>query len=239
MHWTEHEGVVYFTVTSDGTDVDGWIKRLDASGFNVRAQEALRKHGFVPTHGVNYEIAIMRHSHYFEGDNYYETVRKKAKLLDFRTPTTEIAFLLRAHLSDQDLHNMGFNTVVVVHDPVRGSSNHPNSLYFLEASRTHDEGRVLWLHGISASGRFVGPDGYAFITRRWNIGDRSGEERDDQVIPDTAMHRKTQGSEMGLFRSIRALLHDCNKNAVDETEKHHSLRHYRCAVCGRSWADPK
>ncbi|MEK7478188.1 MAG: hypothetical protein AAB645_02365, partial [Patescibacteria group bacterium] len=52
--WREQDGVIYFSVTSDGTTGEDWIKRLEGNGFRVGdyAKQVLRSPDFKPTNGV-------------------------------------------------------------------------------------------------------------------------------------------------------------------------------------------
>src|SRR3989338_5485130 len=52
--WHEEDGVIYFSVTSDGTTGEEWIKRLESDGFRIgkHARQILRSLDFKPTNGV-------------------------------------------------------------------------------------------------------------------------------------------------------------------------------------------
>src|SRR5687767_5139046 len=60
--WREEDGVIYFSVTSDGTTGEDWIKRLEGNGFRVRdyAKQVLRSPDFKPTNGVTTEVAVLQ-----------------------------------------------------------------------------------------------------------------------------------------------------------------------------------
>src|SRR3989338_6914714 len=52
--WREEDGVIYFSVTSDGTTGEDWITRLESKGFRVGdyAKQVRRSPDFKPTSGV-------------------------------------------------------------------------------------------------------------------------------------------------------------------------------------------
>src|SRR3989338_3860444 len=56
--WHEHGGVIYFSVTSDGTTGEQWIERLENKGFLLSeyVKSVLRSSDFHPTSGVTTEI---------------------------------------------------------------------------------------------------------------------------------------------------------------------------------------
>src|SRR3989344_110555 len=61
-NWREQDGVIYFSVTSDGTTGPQWIERLEGKGFRLSdyAKSVLRSPDFKPTSGVTTEIAILK-----------------------------------------------------------------------------------------------------------------------------------------------------------------------------------
>src|SRR3989344_4056544 len=60
--WREEDGVIYFSVTSDGMSGGEWIKRLESKGFRVGdyAKNVLRSKDFKPTEGVVTEVAVLK-----------------------------------------------------------------------------------------------------------------------------------------------------------------------------------
>lgn len=60
--WTEKDGVIRFSVTSDGTTGEEWISRLENKNFRVGdyAKSVLRSKDFKPTSGITIFIAVLK-----------------------------------------------------------------------------------------------------------------------------------------------------------------------------------
>src|SRR3989338_6302643 len=60
--WREEDGVIYFSVESDGTTGEDWIKRLEGNGFRVGgyAKQPLRTPSFKPTSGMTTEVPVLK-----------------------------------------------------------------------------------------------------------------------------------------------------------------------------------
>ena len=62
--WTEKDGVIYFSVTSDGTTGEQWIARLEGKGFRLSGytKQVLRSPDFKPTSGITTDVAVLKGS---------------------------------------------------------------------------------------------------------------------------------------------------------------------------------
>ncbi|MDD4607334.1 MAG: hypothetical protein PHS07_03345 [Patescibacteria group bacterium] len=118
--WHERDGIIYFSVASDGTTGEGWIKRLEDQGFNVSdyAQSVLRSPDFKPTKGVTRKIAIIRGTTWDDRDRTTKNIRAKASELGFTTPSGEVACLIRERFSDEEIKAMGLWWIVTMHEPI-------------------------------------------------------------------------------------------------------------------------
>jgi len=61
--WRKEDGVIYFSVTSDGTTGEDWIKRLDGNGFCVGdyAKQVLHSPDFKPLVGLTTQkVAVLK-----------------------------------------------------------------------------------------------------------------------------------------------------------------------------------
>ena len=56
----EKDGVIYLTVTSDGTTGEDWIKILGENNLSKYAKEVLRSKDFQPTTGVIYQVKVLK-----------------------------------------------------------------------------------------------------------------------------------------------------------------------------------
>lgn len=158
--WHEHGGVIYFSVTSDGTSGAQWIERLKAKGFRLStyAESVLRSKEFHPTDGVTTEVAVLKGLLFQDNDRITKNIRAVASTWKLEEPNAEVACLIREMFSDEELEAMGLWWIVAMHDPIKDSDGDPS---LLSASRSVD-GR--WLDAIygSPGGRWSRGSGFAF-----------------------------------------------------------------------------
>jgi hypothetical protein len=91
--WREEDGVIYFTVTSDGTTGEEWVKRLESKGFHVGscAKSVLRSADFKPTSGVTTEVAVFNGLLFEDNER---KIRAEAERRKFEKPNAEVACLI-------------------------------------------------------------------------------------------------------------------------------------------------
>ncbi|MDP3882442.1 MAG: hypothetical protein Q8Q48_00060 [Candidatus Staskawiczbacteria bacterium] len=135
--WRVVEGVVHFTVTSDGTTGPDWIRRLERSRHRLSdyAKDALLSPDFKSTNGVTTKIAVLPGKWFFKEEDratasrIRDGARQRWKLV---SPLADTACLIREKFSDRDLEAMGFAYIAVFHKPIRvygcHVSGHPNLL---------------------------------------------------------------------------------------------------------------
>jgi hypothetical protein len=145
--WREEDGVIYFSVTSDGTTGEDWITRLESKGFLVGdyAKQVLRSPDFKPTNSVTTEVAVPKGMLFEDQSRITKNIRAEAyagtftqgrKLFD---PNAELACLIREKFTDKDIEAMGLWWIVAMHEPIKDFDGDPNLLY---ADR-HGDGRWL------------------------------------------------------------------------------------------------
>ncbi len=119
--WREENGIIYFSVTSDGTTGEEWIKRLPQRGFVVRhhTRSALCSKDFKPTSGVTTEIAILVGSRFKEDDLINRNIRAFAAERKLEAPNAEVACLIRDKFSDEEIEAMGLWSIVVMHESIK------------------------------------------------------------------------------------------------------------------------
>jgi len=159
--WTEKDGVIRFSVTSDGTTGEEWISRLEGKSFRVGdyAKSVLRSRSFKPTSGITYEIAVLKGEFFSDSDRITKTIRKEAKNRKFSTPNAEVACLIREKLSDKELEAMGLYWIVTMHEPIKDSVGDP---LLLGADRGGD-GSWLGTYYGNPGGRWGRSGGFAFV----------------------------------------------------------------------------
>lgn len=119
--WREEDGVIYFSVTSDGTTGEDWIKRLSGNGFRVGdyAKQALRSPDFRPTSGVTTEVAVLKGVFFKDNDRTMKKIRAEADKRQWTKSNAELGCLIcEKFTEDQDIHAMGLNSIVAMHEPI-------------------------------------------------------------------------------------------------------------------------
>lgn len=117
--WREENGVIYFSLTSDGTTGEEWISRLEKSGFRLDyAKKILRSPDFKPTKGVSYEIAVLKGLLFEDNDRITKKIRAEANKRKLERPNAEVACLIREKFSDKELEAMGLWLIVAMHEPI-------------------------------------------------------------------------------------------------------------------------
>jgi hypothetical protein len=163
--WTEQDGVIRFSVTSDGTTGKQWIGRLQNKNYRVGdyAKSILLSPDFKPTSEITTEIVVLGGKLFTDKDRVTKKIRAYAESLTFEnrkpvTPNAEIACLIREKFTDKDLEEMGLYWIVAMHDPIKDSVGDPR---LLDADRLDDGG---WLSALwdGPDGRWSGSGGFAF-----------------------------------------------------------------------------
>ena len=139
--WREENGVIYFSVTSDGTTGEQWIARLENNKINVcdRTKSILLSDDFKATKGITTEIAVLKGQLFTDNARTTLNIRKEAEIRKFTAPNAEVACLIREMFSDQDLEDMGLTWMVVMHEAIKDSDGAP----ILFNVNRNDNGRWL------------------------------------------------------------------------------------------------
>lgn len=139
--WRKENGVIYFSVTSDGTTGPEWIDRLEKKDFRVskRAQDILDSPDFKPTRGVTTEVVVLSGAMFKDNNRITKKIRAEAERPNLLAPNAEIACLIREKFSDEELMAMGFWWIAIFHEPIEDSDGDP---YLLTVYR-YGDGRWL------------------------------------------------------------------------------------------------
>ena len=139
--WREEDGVIYFSVTSDGTTGEDWIKRLEGNGSRVGnyAKQVLRSPDFKPTNGMTTEVAVLKGMLFEDNDRITKNICTFAEA--FRTPDKrklgkpepELACLIREKFTDKEIEAMGLWYIVAMHEPINDPNGVPD---LLDANRS-------------------------------------------------------------------------------------------------------
>ena len=166
--WRKQEdGIICFTVISDGTTGPEWIDRLEKKGFQISkwAKDVLRSAEFKSTKGITTEVAVLPGNMFNDGDRTTKKIRAEAKRCNLTVPNAEVSCLIREKFSDEELMAMGFWWIAIFHEPIKDSHGDP---YLLVASR-HGDGR--WLHTSYAYSDYSwnSPYGFAFAVSQLSL----------------------------------------------------------------------
>lgn len=119
--WYEENGIIRFSVTSDGTTGEAWAARLEAKGLwlDGGAKLLLGSSHFQPTKGITTRIAVLKGLLFGDDERANRHVCEYAEKSRFVTPRLEVACLIRDKFSDEEMKSMGLSRIVVMHDPFR------------------------------------------------------------------------------------------------------------------------
>jgi hypothetical protein len=119
--WIEENGIIRFSIKSDGTTGKAWISRLNGLGCRITdyAKSVLRSPDFHPTNGVTTEIAVLKGELFIDDDRFIEKIRAEARRRKLQTPSAELACFIREFLSDEDLEVMGLWWIITMHESIK------------------------------------------------------------------------------------------------------------------------
>ncbi len=160
--WREQDGVIYFSVTSDGTTGEEWIARLEKKSFRVGdyAKSVLRSKDFKPTKGVTTEISVLKGMLFEDNNRITKKIRAEADKRKLTKPNAEVACLIREMFTDKEIEAMGLTWIVTMHEPIKDSDGDPELL------STDRDGADCWLGTYYDDGgyRWYRNDGFAFAS---------------------------------------------------------------------------
>ena len=143
--WKEDNGVIYFSVTSDGRTGEDWLQE----GFQIphMGQDSdasiLHSPDFMPTSGVTTQVAILSGS-LFEGDNRFtKKIRAEAERRKLKKPNPEVACLIREKFTNKIIEAMVFDFIVVMHEPIIDSAGRRRLLECMIDVHGHGARRLI------------------------------------------------------------------------------------------------
>jgi hypothetical protein len=159
--WTEKDGVITFTLTSNGKTGEEWVTHLEGRGFRLGnyTKSVLRSPDFRPTPaGTLHSVAVLKGRLFSDTDRITRNIRAEATKRGYTTPHPEIACLIRDQFSDDDIKAMGLWWLVVFHEPIKDSDGYPR---LLGADRGGD-GRWLSVYNSRSDNEWSAGLGFAF-----------------------------------------------------------------------------
>lgn len=128
--WREQNGVITFSVTSNGRTGEEWIIYFDANGIKLTrwAKDALRSSAFQPTNGITMNIAILKGELFTDENRVTSFIQAEADKRKLTKPNAEVACLIRDMFTNQEIKEMGLKWIVAMHEPIEDSDRNPNFL---------------------------------------------------------------------------------------------------------------
>ena len=128
--WRQKDGVLYFSVTSDGTTGGDWITRLENKRFRVDddAKQVLRSPDFKPTRGVTTDVAVLKRLLFMEDELTIGRIRAEAYRRKLIKTNAEVACLTREKFTDRELQDMVLRYITFIHEPISNSYGDPRLL---------------------------------------------------------------------------------------------------------------
>ena len=128
--WREADGVIYFSVTSDGTTGEDWVIRLESKGFRVTsdAKQVLRSPDFKPTSAVTTKVAVLKGVLFADSDWTTKEICDEAGKRKLSKPNAELACLIREKFTGNEIEAMGLRDIVAMHEPINGFNGYPSLL---------------------------------------------------------------------------------------------------------------
>ncbi len=125
--WREQDGVIYITVTSDGTSGPECIKRWEKKGLRVSddVKQLLLSPDFKPTKGVVYEIAILKGNLFKDSHGSTRNIRNEADKRKLEKPNAEVAYLISENFSNEEIKAMGLCWIAIFHEPIKCGDGGP------------------------------------------------------------------------------------------------------------------
>ena len=159
--WTEKDGVIYCSVTSDGKTGPEWVAHFEKKHACVHhvAEHLLCSSDFVPTTGITYQIAILKGMLWNDKTRVTRNIRSKAHRLQLVKSHAEIACLIRDKFTDAEIKAMGLFMITTMHKSIKDSDGDPCRL---NAPRV-DDGCWLGACPIYRDERWNRADGFAYV----------------------------------------------------------------------------
>jgi len=158
--WREQDGVIYFSVTSNGMTGPQWIEHFEKKGIQLSkwAKDVLLSPDFKPTNGVTTEVAVLKGMLFEDNDRVTSKIRAEAGKRKLVKPNAELGCLIRDMFTDEEIAAMGLVWIVAFHEPIKDSDGDP---FLLSANRA-DDGRWLDAYYGRPDGRWARDGGFAF-----------------------------------------------------------------------------
>jgi len=147
--WVEKDGVIYFTLVSNGKTGEEWINNFEGKGQSVGgyAKSVLQHKNFKPTKvGTVHHVAVLKGVLYSDEGRITKLIRADAKKRKMTELPAEVACLIRDNFTDKEIEEMGLDWIITFHEPIPDSDGGPGVLgsfryvgYGLDAYSAHPD----------------------------------------------------------------------------------------------------
>jgi hypothetical protein len=166
--WHEKDGVIYFTVTSDGTTGEEWGPRLKSKGSFITdyTNSVLCSKNFQPTKPTFYKVAVLKGEIFDDSERITKKIRQEARKQKLLIPNAELAPLIREKFSDKELEAMGLYRIVVMHESIKDSGGDTVQL----SANRNDNDSWLDTRYDNHDDEWDCSDGFAFVVSQVELG---------------------------------------------------------------------
>jgi len=165
--WREQDGVIYFSVMSNGMTGSQWIEHFEKKGIqlSVWAKDILNSPDFKWTNGVTTEVAVLKGTLFTESDRVTSKIRAYANKFNLDKPNcklikpeAELGCLICDMLTDEEIKAMGLVWIIAFHEPIMDSGGAPHLL----GADCGDDGHWLSAYYGEPDDRWDRDSGFAF-----------------------------------------------------------------------------
>jgi hypothetical protein len=149
-------------LTTNGFTGKQWIKHFEKKSVNIGtyANQVLLSEDFKPLKkGKKLTIEIIKGEEFSDSQILTSIIRAEAKKRGLKTPSPEVACLIREKLSNQDIKEMGLYWILTMHEPIKDSDG---GLRLLNAL-AYDSEPWLGTYCGNPGSRWSRGDGFAFV----------------------------------------------------------------------------
>lgn len=154
---------IRFRVFFDGTSSCQWPIKLAKQKYLVSGEldRILMNHSLPVTLPCIANVVVVKGEMFPDEERTRRVIHEYARKCGFINPKPDLALVLRTMFTDDDINDMGLNSIVVMHDQI--SDDYPNEV----AVMTYGHGRIVsnFLHTREADReyRFREDVGFAFL----------------------------------------------------------------------------
>jgi hypothetical protein len=129
--WIEKNGVIYFTLVSNGVTGEEWINHFKSKGksIGVHVKGILQHADFIPTKaGTVHYIGVLKGELYTNNERMTRLIKSDAENRKMIVPHAEVACLICENFTDWEIKEMGLDYIITMHKPIPDSYGSPGML---------------------------------------------------------------------------------------------------------------